>query len=230
MSSGAPMESGNFLMDIVYAFQTGGNWMVPIAVAFGASLAFTLERFWRLYFIYNLDGTAFMVEIQKYILANDLDGAIRTCNGAGTAALPKVIKAGLQRASRNEEQIQNAIDAASLEMIPKLERRIPYLALIANIATLLGLLGTISGLIKSFAAVAMADPAQRQAILAKGIAEAMNATAFGLVTAIFTMIAHAILSSKATRILEDIDEFGVKLLDLLSARKYRHTSEKIGHE
>src|SRR6185295_16374433 len=140
------MDSGSVVQSIVNAFQVGGMWMVVIAVALAIALSFTLERVIRLFFQYNVDGASFMFEIQKYILANDLDGAIRLCNGAGKAALPKVIKAGLQRASRNEEQIQNAIDAASLEMIPKLERRLSYLALIANIATLLGLLGTISGL------------------------------------------------------------------------------------
>jgi biopolymer transport protein ExbB len=224
------MESPSFMQGFVTAFQQGGSWMIPIGIALAVSVAFTLERLVRLFWQYNADGPSFMFEIQKHILANDLDGAIRLCNGAGRAALPKVIKAGLQRASRDEQQIQNAIDAASLEMIPKLERRLPYLALIANIATLLGLLGTISGLIKSFAAVALADPAQRQAILANGISEAMNATAFGLVTAIFTMVAHSILSNKAQKVLEEIDEFGVKLLDLLSARKYRHSSEKNGQE
>lgn len=206
---------------LVLAFQKGGDWMIPIAVALAISLAFSIERFFRLYFQYSVNGPSFMFEIQKLILGNDLDGAIRFCNGAGTAAVPRVIKAGLSRAARSEEQIQNAIDAASLEMIPKLERRIPYLALIANLATLLGLLGTISGLIKSFEAVAQADPAQRQAILGAGIAEAMNCTAFGLFTAIFTMIAHSILSAKANRVIEDIDEFGVKLQDLLSARKFQ---------
>lgn len=224
------MEETSFVQSVVSAFQTGGFWMIPIAVAFALAIAFTVERFVRLFLQYNVDGPSFMFEVQKYILANDLDGAIRICNGAGNAALPRVIKAGLQRASRDETQIQNAIDAASLEMIPKLERRLPYLALIANIATLLGLLGTISGLIKSFAAVAMADPAQRQAILAAGIAEAMNATAFGLLTAIFAMIAHSVLSNKANKVLEEIDEFGVKLLDLLSARKYRHSTEPATQE
>jgi biopolymer transport protein ExbB len=206
---------------LVTAFQAGGIWMIFIAIAFTISVAFSLERFVRLFLQYNVNGASFMFEVQKYVLANDLDGAIRLCNGTGKAALPKVIKAGLQRATRDEQQIQNAIDAASLEAIPKLERRLSYLALIANIATLLGLLGTIYGLIKSFAAIAVADPAQRQTILSAGISEAMNATAFGLMTAIFTMIAHSILSNKANQILEEIDEFGVKLLDLLSARKYR---------
>lgn len=214
------MESPGFLQGIVVAFQTGGMWMYPIALAMAIGVALVIERTVRLFQL-NIDGASFMFEVQKYILANDLDGAIRVCNGASNAALPKVVKAGLQRATREDEQIQNAIDAASLEMIPKLERRLNYLALIANIATLLGLLGTINGLIRAFAAIAQADPAQRQAILSAGISEAMNATAFGLVTAIFAMIAHSLLSTKATRILEDIDEFGVKLMDLLSARKYR---------
>jgi biopolymer transport protein ExbB/TolQ len=209
------------MSNAVAAFQGGGKWMFPIAIALAISVAFTLERFIRLYLQYAVDGASFMFEVQKHILANDIDGAIRLCNGTGNAALPKVIKAGLQRASREGEQIQNAIDAASLEVIPKLERRLSYLSLIANLATLLGLLGTISGLIGAFGAIALADPAQRQAILSNGISEAMNCTAFGLLTAIFTMIAHSLLTNKANRILEEIDEFGVKLLDLLSARKYR---------
>lgn len=222
------MESGGggFVAGFITALQSGDPSIILIAITLVISVSFVFERVMRLFFHYNVDGPSFMFEIQKYILANDLDGAIRLCNGAGDAALPKVIKAGLQRASRDEAQIQNAIDATSLEVIPKLERRLPYLALISNIATLFGLLGTITGLIRSFGAIAMADPAQRQAILGKGISEAMNATAFGLITAIFTMIAHGILTNKATKILAEIDEFGVKLLDLLSARKFRHSSER----
>lgn len=221
------MESQGFFTGVVHAFQLGGTMMVPIAIAFSLSIAFTIERYMRLFLHYNVDGASFMFEVQKYVLANDLDGAIRICNGAKEAALPKVIKAGLQRASRDEQQIQNAIDASSLEIIPKLEKRLSYLALIANIATLLGLLGTISGLIKAFAAVALADPAQRQQILANGISEAMNATAFGLVTAIFSMVMHSVLATRAQKIIEEIDEFGVKLIDLLSARKYQHSSERL---
>jgi len=220
-----PMTSTSFIDTVVLAFQQGGVWMIAIALALMFSLSISVERFVRLFFKYSIDGASFMFEIQKYILANDLDGAIRVCNGAGQSALAKVIKAGLQRASRSEQQIQNAIDAMSLEVVPKLERRIAYLAMIANVATLLGLLGTISGLIRSFNAIALADPAQRQAILSAGIAEAMNATAFGLITAIFTMVAHSVLSNKANLILDEVDEFGVKLMDLLSARKQKHSSE-----
>ncbi len=220
------MDAANSIQFVIAAFQKGGFAMYLIAVSMAFSFAVIAERTMRLFFQYNIDGSSFMFEIQKYILANDLDGAIRLCNGSGKAALPRVIKAGLQRASRNDEQIQNAIDAASLEIIPKLEKRLNYLALVANVATLLGLLGTISGLIRSFGAIALADAAQRQTILAEGISEAMNATAFGLLVAISTMIMHSLLTSKAAYLTEEIDEFAVKLLDLLSARKYKHSSEQ----
>ena len=219
------MESTSFLQSMITMYQVGGFWMHPIALCLAISIAFSLERFVRLYLHYSIDAPSFMAEIQKYIIANDIDSAVRHCNGASKSALARVVKSGLQRAGNSENQIQNSIDAASLEVIPKLERRLSYLSLIANIATLLGLLGTITGLIGSFAAIAIADPAQRQTLLSKGISEAMSATAFGLVTAILTMVAHGILSSKANRVLEDIDEYGVKLLDLLSARRARHSSQ-----
>lgn len=211
---------------LVDAIQHGGFATYLIGICLAVAVAFIIERFRTLFTKMSIDGSSFMFEIQKYVLANDLDGAIRVCNGAGSAALPKVIKAGLMRASREEEQIQNALDAASLEIIPQLERNLPYLALIANIATLLGLLGTISGLIKSFGAVAMADPAQRQAILSAGISEAMYATAFGLVVAIATMVIHSFFAARASRIIAEIDEHSVKLLDLLSARRVQHSAEK----
>ncbi|NDF14211.1 MotA/TolQ/ExbB proton channel family protein [bacterium] len=220
------MENQVAQLSFVTALQHGGFTTALIALAMAISIAFIIERVIRLFLQMNINGRSFMAEIQTYLLNNDLDGAIRVCNGARNAALPKVIKAGLMRASRSEEQIQNALDAASLEVIPQLERNLPYLALIANVATLLGLLGTISGLIRSFAAIANADPAQRQALLSAGISEAMFATAFGLVVAIATMIFHSVLSSKASRIVSEIDEHSVKLLDLLLARKVQHSSEK----
>jgi biopolymer transport protein ExbB len=211
---------------IIEALHKGGvaNYLIALTMVF--AIAFMFERFMKLFQKYDINGNSFMFEVQKHILANDLDGAIRVCNGAKEAALPKVIKAGLMRASRSEEQIQNAIDSASLEVIPLLEKNLPYLALIANVATLFGLLGTISGLIKSFAAIAGAEAAQRQAILSEGISEAMYATAFGLIIAIAAMVAHSVLSSKAQKIISQIDEHSVKLLDLLSARKVQHSSEK----
>lgn len=210
----------------IQQFQAGGKMMIPIAICGAITIAIILERVMRIMFQYNIDGTSFMFEVQKYVLANDIDGAIRLCNGGGRAALPRVVKAGLQRASRDEHQIQNAIDAASLEVIPKIEKRLHYLALIANLATLLGLLGTISGLIYAFGQLASVPAEQKQAVLSNGIAEALNCTAFGLLVAITAMIFHSWLSSKAATLIEEVDEYSVKLIDLLSARKYKHSTEE----
>src|SRR5205809_1140184 len=103
------MDVSSFLTTLIANYQKGGPFMHFIAVTFAFAIAFVLERLLRLYATYYVDGTSFMFEVQKYILANDLDAAIRLCNGAGKAALPRVIKAGLQRASRDDTQIQNAI-------------------------------------------------------------------------------------------------------------------------
>lgn len=216
----------HFIQVLAEQYQKGGPFMHPIALCGAIAVAIILERFIRVVMQFNIDGTSFMFEVQKYVLANDIDGAIRLCNGTGKAALPRVIKAGLQRASRDEHQIQNAIDAASLEVIPKVEKRLGYLALIANLATLLGLLGTISGLIGAFEAVAVAEASQRQSILSGEISEALNCTAFGLLVAITAMIGHTWLSAKGATLIEEIDEYSVKLIDLLSARQYKHSTEE----
>lgn len=216
----------NFVSFLIEQYQHGGPFMHPIALAGAVAIAIIIERFARIVFQYSIDGTSFMFEVQKYVLANDIDGAIRLCNGGGRSALARVIKAGLQRASRDEHQIQNAIDAATLEVIPKVEKRLHYLGLIANLATLLGLLGTIAGLIYSFGEVAKAPAAERQNVLSAGIAEALNCTAFGLLVAITAMVFHSWLSSKAAVVIEEVDEYSVKLIDLLSARKYKHSTEE----
>ena len=113
------MDQQSAQMSIIGALQHGGFATYLIAITMAAAIAFILERFVKLYSKLNINGNSFMFEVQKHILANDLDGAIRVCNGAKEAALPKVIKAGLMRASRSEDQIQNAIDSASLEVIPQ---------------------------------------------------------------------------------------------------------------
>ena len=197
--------------------QSGGIFMYVIVVIWFIGLAIGLERFVKLCFRYDVDGSSFMNELQRYVLSNDIQGAIRVCSGS-IASLPKVLKSGLKRAGNSTEQIQNAIDATALEVIPKVELRLNYLQMIANISTLFGLLGTIQGLIQSFAAVADADPAQKAQLLTEGISKAMNTTFLGLLAAISIMVIHTMLSSKADKIINEVDEFSVKLVDLLSAK------------
>lgn len=207
-------SSVNVIADFI---QSGGVFMWVIVIIWAVGIAISLERFMKLSFKFDVDGSSFMNELQRYILSNDIQGAIRVCSGS-VAALPKVLKSGLKRASSNSEQIQNAIDATALEVIPKVELRLNYLQMIANISTLFGLLGTIQGLIQSFSAVASADPAQKAELLATGISKAMNTTFLGLLAAISIMMLHTFLSSKSEKIINEIDEFSVKLLDLLGTK------------
>ncbi len=215
---GQVVESVGMLAFIKNFFAGGGVFMFPIGLAWIVGLAISFERFIKLSKTYDVDGPSFMNEIQRYILSNDIQGAIRVCSGS-VAALPRVLKSGLKRATQSPEQIQNAIDATALEVIPKVELRLNYLQLIANISTLLGLLGTIFGLIQSFESLSAADPTQKAEVLSMGIAQAMNTTALGLMSAISIMIIHAFLSSKSEKITNEIDEFSVKLLDLLGTKQ-----------
>lgn len=195
----------------------GGLFMWVILAVWLFALAICLEKFIKLSFKFDVDGPSFMNEIQRYVLSNDIQSAIRVCSGT-EAMLPKVLKSGLKRAHLNETQIQNAIDATALEVIPKIESKTGYLTLCANISTLFGLLGTIQGLIMAFGAISAAEPSQKAQILAEGIAVAMNTTFLGLVAAISIMVVQAFLVSKSEKIIGDIDEFSVKLIDLLTTR------------
>ena len=204
--------------DLAKAFTEGGIFMYVILLVSVAGLAVIIERFIFLFFRYNINASAFMAQITKLVMANNIDRAIKLCNAAPTAALPKVIKAGLTRANKGEVEIANAIEEASLEVVPLVQKRTPTLLAIANVATLLGLLGTIIGMIQAFGALGGASPEERAVLLSKGIAIAMNTTAFGLIVAVPCMIAHIFLSNITTKIINEIDEYSVKLENLLSAR------------
>jgi biopolymer transport protein ExbB len=218
VAEGANAMTATSMMDMVTEFMLkGGIFMWVILFVWAIGLAICIERYLRLKKL-DVDGASFMNELQRYILSNDIQGAIRVCSGS-IAALPKVLKSGLKRAGQAENQMQNAIDATALEVIPKIELRLNYLALIANISTLFGLLGTIQGLIQSFTALEQADPAQKAQVLANGISVAMNTTFLGLLAAISILIIHALLQSKSEKIVGEIDEFSVKLIDLLGTKK-----------
>lgn len=203
---------------IAIFMQSGGVFMWFIFIIWGFGIAVAIERFFKLTRKFDVDGPTFMNEIQRYVLAKDIQGAIRICSNT-TAVLARVLKSGLKRASHGETGIQNAVDATALEVIPKVEKRLGFLQLVANISTLLGLLGTIQGLIQSFSAVSAADPAQKSEVLAKGISVAMNTTFLGLLAAITVMVMHSYLSSRAEKIVGEVDEYSVKLIDLLTTKK-----------
>lgn len=200
-------------------FSQGGFWMWPIAFMSVVGLAVIVERFYFLFLRHNINATAFMEEIKRNVQTGHIDAAIRICNTSESSALARVIKEGLTRANRSPDEIQNAIEEVSLEVTPEITKRGTLLQNIANIATLLGLLGTILGLIDAFSALAtITDPEQQTKMLTAGISVAMNTTAFGLMVAIPCLLSHVMLSSITKKILDEIEHHSVKLENLLITR------------
>lgn len=202
-------------------FTQGGSTMYVIAVFSVLSIAVMIERTFVILFRCNINGPAFMKKIQKLVEARNYDRAIQLCNAAPKAALAMVLKAGLQRAGREQREIQNAVDEVALELLPKLQRRTAYLQVFANVATLLGLLGTIFGIIGAFLTVS--DPSipveQKQPTLMRNIGIALYTTAYGLIVAIPSLVAHAIIEARTVKIIDEVDEFSVKLINLLGSVK-----------
>lgn len=199
-------------------FIEGGVWMIPIAFVSFIVAGVAVERVIFLFFRYNINGTAFMAQIQKLVMANNIDRAIKLCNAAPNAALPRIVKAGLTRANKGEIEIQSAVEEASLEIIPLLQKRTGSLAALASLATLLGLLGTVMGLIDAFRVVAEAPADRKSALLTKYISVAMGTTAFGLMVAIPGIFIHLMLSGITKKIVDEIDMYSVKLENLLITR------------
>ncbi len=206
------------------SFIKEGGWPSWLVILVGIACAgITVERWIRIQIEYSVNSRAFMAKLKKYILSDNIDRAISLCNSKSSALLPKVLKAGLSRAKDSTQDIQNAIDEATLEVIPKLEARALYLPTLANLSTLIGLFGTIIGLIMGFKGGSQAvDAVQRQQFLQNAIAVAMHTTALGIMVAIPTLFVSAVLQSKINSIISDIDQYSVKLINLLSA------SQKMG--
>ena len=214
---GQVVDNQSFFVWLKLFFEDGGFFMWVILSFWLFSLGLSFYKFFQLQFKWDVDGPSFMNELQRYVLSNDIQGGIRICSGT-TAALPKVLKGGLKRAYQSPDQIQNALDATALEVIPKLENGLNYISVNANISMLFGLLGTIHGLIMAFGAIAKADTVQKSEILSLGFSTAMNNTLLGLFSAITLTLIHAYLSARSGKIVNEIDEFSVKLLDLIGTK------------
>jgi biopolymer transport protein ExbB len=199
------------------AFHEGGWGMWPILVLLMLTISIVIERavFLRKAVI---DKEKLQALLRSQISAGNIQGAIKVCSGNSTP-LTRIIQSGLMRANRSDAEIQAAMDEASLRELPEVEKRTGYLAMLGNLATLAGLLGTITGLIKSFGAVAGLDASQKASGLSKGISEAMNCTAFGLLTGILGLAAYAWLNGKTQHILDDVAEVKKNVANLLMSAK-----------
>ena len=197
---------------IFHAFQEDpAMWFILIWLVL--AVGFIIERAVYLYRS-SINKDVFLSTMQKCILAGDIGRAIKLCSAAN-APLARIVKAGLMKVNRPDAEVQSAMDETALRELPKIEARTPFLGLFANLAMLSGLMGTVLGLIQSFAAVAGADQASKATMLARGIASAMNCTAFGLFSAIVALMGMAVLNGKTQGLLDDINAATVQVMNLV---------------
>jgi biopolymer transport protein ExbB/TolQ len=199
------------------AFHEGGWGMWPILFILMLTMAIVLER--AVYLRKSaIDKEKLQALLRSQISAGNIQGALKVCS-ANSTPLTRIIQSGLMRANRSDEEIVAAMEETGLKELPLVEKRTGYLAMLGNLATLSGLLGTITGLIKSFAGVAGVDPSQKATLLSKGISEAMNCTAFGLATGILGLAAFAWLNGKTQIIIDQIAEVKKNVANLLASAK-----------
>ena len=204
---------------IVRFFQGGGDFMYPIALVFVFGLAIAIERY-----IYLTQVAARNRALWNQIVPLLAQGNFRQVAAATSksdAAIAQILNYGLARiqSARRRDDIEKAMEESLMEIVPKLEKRTHYLATFANLATLLGLLGTVMGLIRAFAAVATVNPAEKANLLSASISVAMNCTAFGLMTAVPLLFIHAYLQTKTTGLIDSLEMASVKFLNAITERQ-----------
>jgi biopolymer transport protein ExbB len=206
-------------MDIVYAivgfFVSGGLFMYPILLVFAIGAGIAVERYVTLSRV-TAKNKGMWTRIQPLLTRGEFDEA-REITGKDNSTVSQLLNMGLslQGAVRRRDDIEIAMEEGMMEIIPQLEKRTSYVALSANIATLLGLLGTIMGLIQAFTAVANANPAEKADLLSASISVAMNTTAFGLIVAIPLLVTHSVLSQKTGQIVASLEMASVKTLNAI---------------
>lgn len=211
----------SFFYTIVEFFVTGGPFMMPILIVFAIGAAIAVERFVTLARMRANNRSAWS-KMQPLLMEGRFEEA-RELASEDDSKISQLLGMGLARqgAVRRREDIEIAMEEGMMEIIPQLEKRTPYVALFASIATLLGLLGTIMGLIEAFTAVANANPAEKADLLSASISVAMNTTAFGLMVAIPLMITNQVLTAKTGEIIDSLEMASVKALNVFSSRARR---------
>lgn len=188
-------------------------------------LGVIVDRFKAFFVDYSLKVDVFMKQVRALLEADKVEEAITFCAANQSKPMAFVIKSILEKSDRDDASMESAVDIAVSEVGPLLTRRMPYLPMIANVSTLIGLLGTVAGLIMSFKAVSFADQSQKQALLADGISMAMHATAMGLMVAIPVMIAYSFLHAKQAKLFTDLEEHAYKTIDYMKSRTFHKVHE-----
>jgi biopolymer transport protein ExbB/TolQ len=202
------------LKAIAQMFHEGGGGMWPILATLIITIAIITERAVYL-FKASVDKDKLLALLKSQVMSGNVQGAIKVCSGNPTP-MTRIIQAGLMKFNKTDHEVQAAMDEAGLREIPRLNQRTPYLAMLANFGVMAGLLGTIFGMIKSFGSAANADASRKASLLAEGISEALNCTAFGIFTSLVGLIGFSMLTGKATSVSDDINEVTVQVVNLVT--------------
>lgn len=198
-------------VSLIKYFQEGGFFMYPLLIVSIMVAVISIERYLAYKFRFSIDGKQLFGQVKKFLTARDNQRAIETCRQYSTSPLALVLAAGLTHSDQTVDEMDTAMEAEALHHVPRITDRLGYLSILANISTLLGLLGTVSGLIRSFSAIGVEAGAQKSLMLAGGISVAMYCTAFGLMIAIPTLLLHHFLSTRANRMIDDIQHYSTEL-------------------
>ena len=207
-------------------FSRSGIWMFLILLVSVYTFTLVVERAYALWIRFKIDASQILSRILSFVDSNNYSRAIEVCNTRQNHPMCVVLKSGLLKANRSDIEIRRALEQTTMKVGPQISKRTPYLATLANVATLLGLLGTIFGLIMAFEGVEMASAAKKQEVLARGISLAMSTTAFGLIVAIPTTIAHAVLTARQNVLIDTIEDSAMTLFNHLSAKNRMGTMKR----
>jgi biopolymer transport protein ExbB len=212
---------------VVDFFTKGGAFMYPILLIAAIAAAITIERYVTITRLVTKNRSTWN-NVEPALNEGNFDKA-REVTSKDDTAMARVLNMGLARQGtvRRSDDIEKAMRGGMLEAIPQMEKRTHYLATFANLATLLGLLGTVSGLIHAFTAVATANPAEKANLLAASISEAMNCTAFGLMVAVPILFLHAFLQTKTAELITSIETAAVKFLTMMADRQSARTLSRV---
>jgi biopolymer transport protein ExbB/TolQ len=208
-----------FISTLAKFFEDGGHFMWPIAVVAVIGVAIAVER-WLYLTWARTRNQALWKQIEPQLGAGNFRGAAQTASQS-SSAIGQILTYGLARiqSAKRRDDVEKAMEESLMGILPRLEKRTHYLATFANLATLLGLLGTVMGLIQAFSAVATVNPAEKANLLSASISEAMNCTAFGLMTAVPLLIIHAVLQTKTTELIDSLEMASVKFLNSIVERR-----------
>ncbi|NJO12666.1 MAG: MotA/TolQ/ExbB proton channel family protein [Gammaproteobacteria bacterium] len=208
-----------FYSVVVRFFQGGGEFMYPIAIVAAIGLAIAIERYVYLTIV-GLKNRNLWNDLTPLLAQGDFKREV-ALTSKSDAAIGTILNYGLARiqSARRRDDIEKAMEESLMEIVPRLEKRTHYLGTFANMATLLGLLGTVIGLIAAFGAVATVNPAEKANLLSASISVAMNCTAFGLMVAVPLVIIHAVLQTKTTELVDSLEMASVKFLNSITERR-----------